>query len=93
MKSIISTFALLFTLAVNAQIVDTVKIMQIHTTDGVTSFEIDNIDFIDFYYKINTTTSLNELVYIDTKADKLDYKRELTQEEVVKSISVLPVSK
>ena len=96
MKRIISTFALLFTLAVNAQIVDTVKIMQIHTTDGVTSFEIDNIDFIDFYYKINTTTpvdtaSLNELVYIDTEADKLDYKIELIQEEVAQAINALQV--
>ena len=34
MKRIIFTLALMFTLSVNAQIIDTVKIMQIHTADG-----------------------------------------------------------
>ena len=91
MKRIIFTFALLSTLSVNAQIIDTVKIMQIHTADGVINFEVDNIDFIDFYYKINITEEEpkdtifpgNEPIdtaIINTKVDILDYQREFTQE-------------
>ncbi|MBO5866317.1 MAG: hypothetical protein J6Q73_09760, partial [Bacteroidaceae bacterium] len=82
MKRIIFTLALLFALSVNAQIIDTVKIMQIHTVDGVTSFEVDNIDFIDFYYKINITPEKEPIdtFNTNTKADKLYYKREFTKE-------------
>ena len=94
MKRIIFTLALMFTLSVNAQIIDTVKIMQIHTADGVTSFEVDNINFIDFNYKINITPEIgpsNELVKIETRIDKLDYNKEFTQEGVAEAISKLKI--
>ena len=105
MKRIIFTLALMFTLSVNAQIIDTVKIMQIHTADGVTSFEVDNINFIDFNYKINITPEIvpsepnepidtaiiNELVKIETRIDKLDYNKEFTQEGVFEAIDALQV--
>ena len=105
MKRIIFTLALMFTLSVNAQIIDTVKIMQIHTADGVTSFEVDNINFIDFNYKINITPEIgpsepnepidtaiiNELVKIETRIDKLDYNKEFTQEGVFEAINALQV--
>ena len=105
MKRIIFTLALMFTLSVNAQIIDTVKIMQIHTADGVTSFEVDNINFIDFNYKINITPEIgpsepnepidtaiiNELVKIETRIDKIDYNKEFTQEGVFEAISKLEI--
>lgn len=100
MKRIFFALIVLFTISVNAQVTDTVKVMNIHTIyDYVEKNEISNISQINFYD--NYMCVSNKYIYIDhidyvdfsekVYHDKINvtpeiYNRDLTQDEVLEAI-------
>ena len=100
MKRIFFTLIVLFTMSANAQIADTVKVMNIHTIyDYVEKNEISNISQINFYDNYmcvsNKNIYIDHIDYVDFSDrvyhDKINitpeiYNRDLTQDEVLEAI-------
>ena len=99
MKRIFFALIVLFTISVNAQVTDTVKVMNIHTIyDYVEKNEISNISQINFYD--NYMCVSNKYIYIDhidyvdfsekVYHDKINvtpeiYKKDFTKDEVIEA--------
>ena len=103
MKRIFFTLFVLLTMSVNAQIVDTVKVMNIHTIyDYVEKNEISNISQINFYDNYmcvsNKNIYIDHIDYVDFSDrvyhDKINitpeiYKKDFTEDEVIEALDHL----
>ena len=103
MKRIFFALIVLFTISVNAQVTDTVKVMNIHTIyDYVEKNEISNISQINFYDNYmcvsNKNIYIDHIDYVDFSDrvyhDKINitpeiYKKDFTEDEVIEAIDHL----